>query len=293
MRANIGFRISSRCVHLCFKPIQSSKLHLPQAIKTKFVDHDDAEWRHAKLNGWHPLVVSVPEGGHKAFYGDTRKKVTKFRPKGGKSERIQRRRGRERIESAARPVLGIWRGEKNRPGRLTKEALIAAGSRERTSRLKSSLFFSFSFCLLIRLFSLSPPSLFFSFCLYISQILSFVAGAASSMSFSRTLWNRLSGSNLAPGQADPINSVERDRVGGWPATCSHIYAPRTTKFASARTISPFHALDPFRPGFPRVADRRPQLPGYSRVHAKGQLVVQRELGGSWNVTLVDGIPVHF
>ena len=195
MRTNIGFRISSRRVHLCFKPIQSSKLHLPQAIKTKFVDYDDAEWRHAKLNGWHPLVVSVPEGGPKAFHDDTRKKVTKFWPKGGKFERIQRRRGRERIESATRPVLGIRKGEKNRSGRLTKEALIAAGSRERTSKLKSSLFFSF--CLLIRPFSLSLslslflPFSFFSF--YLSAFpRSFLSSPAFSTSFSRTLWNRLS-----------------------------------------------------------------------------------------------------
>jgi len=165
-------------------------------------------------------------------------------------ERREGGEGRERIESVARPVLGIRRGEKNRPGRLTKEALIAAGSRERTSRLKSSLFFSF--CLLIRLFFLSL-SLSFSLFLFFS-LSAFPFFRRHSFARYEIGW-----ATRVLRKANPINFVAR--AGGWPATCSHIYAPRTTKFA--RTISPFHALNPFRPEFPRVADRRLQLPGYS------------------------------
>lgn len=84
------------------------------------------------------------EVGYKAFHGGAtrRRKWRNSRKEKSPRERKRRRRrgrrreGQDRIESAARPVLGIQRGEKNRPGRLTKEALIAAGSRERASRLE-------------------------------------------------------------------------------------------------------------------------------------------------------------
>lgn len=106
-------------------------------------------------------------GGHKAFDGDEAwKKVTSETPKRTKRKvqsikKMRREEGESGVKSAARPVLGIRGNAKNRPGRLTKEALIAVDSRECASRLESSLLFLF--CLLI---CFPPTPLTFSFCLF-------------------------------------------------------------------------------------------------------------------------------